>query len=312
MSRPDTSAPSRNPADPLRLLEPLRLAGSATACPSTLVIGICSGTIAGSLVGLALGLSFVRSPVAVAVIPATALLLMILWPLALGAIAMITGRRADGQETGLKRALIDTSRKIPALVLTALPVLMTLGALIAIQISIFALTRAPEGDIVTPRPVILIAIIFVALLVFDVIAFAGANVFLWLVVPHVALANLKAGAALREAHSQFWERPGWCIGSMLSVLTLSGTVTGTWVGFLFIAMMATSTTQLLGSNEIILLRFSEPLLQDSFAVPTGNLVAVAFMTAGIGGAIGAAVGLGQIFGMAGGTGLLRIQDRSTR
>lgn len=312
MPRPDTPAPPRNPADPLRLLEPLRLAVSAAACPSTLIIGICSGTIAGSLAGLALGLSFVRSPVAIAVIPATALLLTILWPLALGAIAMITGRRADGQETGLKRALIDTSRKTPALVLAALPVLVTLGTLIAIQIAIFAVTRAPERDIVTPRPVILIAIVFVAMVAFDVVAFAGATVFLWAVVPHVALANLKAGAALREAHSQFWERPGWCIGLMLSVLTLSGTVTGTWIGFLFLALTATSTTQLLGASEIVLLRFSEPVLQDSFAVPTGNLVAVAFMTAAIGGTIGAAVGLGQIFGIAGGTGLLRTQDRSTR
>ena len=104
----------------------------------------------------------------------------------------------------------------------------------------------------------------------------------------------------------------WCIGLMLSVLTLSGTVTGTWIGFLFIALTATSTTQLLGASEIVLLRFSEPVLQDSFAVPTGNLVAVAFMTAAVGGTIGAAVGLGQIFGIAGGTGLLRTQDRSTR
>jgi uncharacterized membrane protein len=197
-------------------------------------------------------------------------------------------------------------------VLAALPVLVTLGTLIAIQIAIFALTRAPERDIVTPRPVILIAIVFVAMVVFDVVAFAGATVFLWAVVPHVALANLKAGAALREAHSQFRERPGWCIGLMLSVLTLSGTVTGTWIGFLFIALTATSTTQLLGASEIVLLRFSEPVLQDSFAVPTGNLVAVAFMTTAIGGTIGAAVGLGQIFGIAGGTGLLRTQDRSTR
>lgn len=312
MPRPDTSIPSRSPADPIRLLEPLRLAVSAATRPSTLAIGICGGTVAGSLVGLALGLSFVRSPVAVAVIPAIALLLMILWPIALGAIAIITGRSAEGRETGMNRALTDAVRKTPALVLAVLPVLISLGALVAIQIAIFTLTRAPEGSIGTTRPVVLIAIIFVALFLFDAIAFAAANVFLWVVVPHVALANLNAGLAFREAHSRFRECPGWCIASMVSVLTLSGTVTGTWVGLLIIALTAASTTQVLGANEIVLLRFSEPLLQDSFAVPTGNLAAVIIMATGIGGTIGSAVGIGQIFGIAGGTGLMRTHGRSSR
>ena len=92
---------------------------------------------------------------------------------------------------------------------------------------------------------------------------------------------------------------------MASVLVLAVTVTGGALGPLVIALATVSAAQILGANELVLLHLSEPLLQASFAIPLDNFIAIVILVTGMGTTIGAAVGVGHAFGVAGGTGLLQ-------
>lgn len=92
---------------------------------------------------------------------------------------------------------------------------------------------------------------------------------------------------------------------MASVFALAVTVTGTALGPLVVALATVSIAQVLGANELVLLHLPEPLLQASFAIPLDNFVAIVILITGMGTTIGAAVGVGHAFGVAGGTGLLQ-------
>lgn len=311
MSRPDPLQPATRLNDPLHLLEPLGTAVSTVAQPGALAIGLGVGATAGALAGLAGGLAFIRSPAALVVVPLAAVLVLILWPCALGAAALIADRATDERDTSARRALRDAWRQVPALALASLPLLLVVGALAVVQVAVFGFTRPPDTVITTERPVALIAAIFVVLFLIDAIALAGVNVFLWTVIPHVMVAGRPAGAAYNEVLARLRERPAWTATSMASVLILAGMVTGVGLGGVVLALAMVSATQLAGATELILLRFWAPLVQGSFAVSAGDFVAVVIVFTGLGAAIGAAVSLGHMFGVAGGTGLLRASANST-
>ena len=312
MSRPDPLQPATRLNDPLHLLEPLGAAVSAVAQPGALAIGLGLGATVGALGGLALGLAFIRSPAALVAIPLAAILILLLWSCALGASALISDRASDERDTSAGRALRDAWRQVPALALAALPILLVVGALAVVQTAVFGFTRPPDTVITTERPVALIAAVFIVLFLIDAIVLAGVNVLLWTVIPQVIVAGRTAGAAYNEVVALFRKRPAWTATSMAGVLVLSGLVTGVGLGGITLALAAVSATQLAGATELILLRFYAPLVQSSFAVSTGDFIAVVLVFTGLGAAIGAAVGLGHAFGVAGGTGLLRASADSRR
>lgn len=312
MSRPDPLQPAPRLNDPLHLLEPLGAAVSTVAQPGALAIGLGVGAIAGALAGLAGGLTFIRSPAALAVVPVAAVLILVLWPCALGAAALIADRATDERDTSARRALRDAWRQVPALALASLPLLLVVGALAVVQVAVFGFMRPPDTLITTERPVALIAAIFVVLFLIDAIVLAGVNVFLWKVIPHVIVAGRPAGAAYNEVFARLRERPAWIATSMAGVLILAGMVTVVGLGGVVLALAAVSASQLAGATELILLRFWAPLVQGSFAVSAGDFVAVVIVFTGLGAAIGAAVGLGHMFGVAGGTGLLRASANLAR
>lgn len=310
MSRPHPLPPARGLNDPLHHLEPLGAAVSTVAQPGALAVGLGIGALAGMLAGLAGGLAFIRSPAAFAAVPVAAVLVLLLWPWALGAAALITDRATDERDTSARRALRDAWRQVPALALASLPILLVVGALAIVQTAIFGFTRPPDTVITTERPVALIAAIFVVLFLVDAIVLAGANVFLWTVVPHVIVGGRTAGAAYNEVLAGLRRRPAWTVTSMAGVLILAGMVTGVGLGGVTLGLAAVSATQLAGATELILLRFWAPLVQGSFAVSAGDFVAVVMVLTGLGAAIGAALGLGHMFGVAGGAGLLRASANS--
>lgn len=312
MSRPDPLPPAQRLNDPLRLLEPLGAAVSTVAQPGALAIGLGAGALAGALAGLAGGLVFVRSPAALAVLPLATVLNLILWSWAMGAGALIADRAADDRDASARRALRDAWRQTPALALSALPILLVLGALIVVQTAVFNLTRPPETVLTTDRPIALIAAVFVVMFLVDAAVLAGANVFLWTVIPHVIVRGFTAGAAYNEVYARFRERPGWTAASMAGVLVLAGTVSGVGIGGVTLALTSAALTELAGASELVLLRFYAALFQGSFAVATGDFAAMVILATGLGTAIGTAVGLGHVFGVAGGTGLLRAAAESRR
>lgn len=312
MSRPDPLPPAHRLTDPLHLLEPLGAAVSTVAQPGALAIGLGVGATAGALAGLAGGLAFIRSPAALVVVPLVAVLLLVLWPCALGAAALIADRATDERDTSARRALRDAWRQVPALALASLPLLLVVGALAVVQVAVFGLMRPPDTLITTERPVALIAAIFVVLFLVDAIVLAGVNVFLWTVIPQVMVAGRPAGAAYNEVFARFRERPAWTATSMAGVLILAGMVTVVGLGGVVLALAAVSASQLAGATELILLRFWAPLVQGSFAVSAGDFVAVVIVFTGLGAAIGVAIGLGHMFGVAGGTGLLRASANLAR
>lgn len=305
MSRPDPLLPAHRLNDPLHLLEPLGAAVSTVAQPGAMAIGLGLGATAGALGGLAAGLAFIRSPAALAAIPVAALLILVLWSCALGASALIADRATDERDTSARRALRDAWRQVPALALAALPILLVVGALAVVQTAAFGFTRPPDIVITTERPVALIAAVFIVFFLVDAIVLAGANIFLWTVIPQVIVAGRTSGAAYNEVLARFRDRPAWTATSMAGVLVVAGMVTGVGMGGVALALAAVSASQLAGATELILLRFYAPLVQGSFAVSAGDFIAVVLVFTGLAAAIGAAVGLGHVFGVAGGTGLLR-------
>ncbi len=302
----------RGAGDPLWPLAPVGFAISAAARPSALALGVGAGAGAGALVGLAAGLVYIRSPAAAAVGPLVLLAILVLWPSILGALALIADRAASGAEATTGEALRAAVRRAPALTLAALPVLVALGALLAVQFAAFFLTQPPQATIVTERPVALIASVFVILLLADTVALAGAHAALWMVVPHVMVTGVDAGFAYSNARLRFWERPGWTMVSMSAVLILAGMVTGAALAVPTLALALVSGIQMLGANELVLLHLSAPLVQGSFAVALGNFAAIVILTTGLGGALGGAAGLGHVLGVAGGTGLLHAVDGPRR
>ena len=311
MTRPDPLPPARGLNDPLRLLEPLGVAVSTVVQPGALAIGLGAGALAGGLAGLAGGLAFIRSPAALAVLPLAAVICLILWSWALGAAALIADRAADERDTSARRALRDAWRQVPALALSALPILLVLGALIVVQTAVFNLTRPPDTILTTDRPVALIAAVFVALFLIDAAVLAGANVFLWTIIPQVIVRGFTAAAAYNEVYARFRERPAWTAASMAAVLVLAGMVTGVGLGGVTLALASAALTELAGASELVLLRFYGALFQGSFAVATGDFAAMVILATGLGAAVGTAAGLGHVFGVAGGTGLLRAAADST-
>ena len=312
MSRPDPLPPAQRLNDPLRLLEPLGAAVSTVAQPGALATGLGVGATVGALAGLAGGLAFIRSPAALGAIPLGGLLILLLWSCALGAGALIADRATDDRDASARRALRDAWRQVPALALASLPILLVVGALAVVQVAVFGFTRPPDTVITTARPVALIAAIFVALFLIDAIVLAAVSIFLWTVIPQVIVAGRTAAAAYNEVLAGFRKRPAWTMTSMAGVLILAGMVTGVGLGGVALALAAVSAAQLAGATELILLKFSAPLFQGSFAVSAGDFIAVVIVFTGLGAAIGAAVGLGHMFGVAGGTGLLRAAADSTR
>lgn len=312
MSRPDPLPPARRLNDPLHLLEPLGAAVSTVAQPGALAVGLGLGAIAGTLAGLAGGLAFIRSPAALVALPLGAVLVLVLWSCGLGAGSLIADRASDERDASARRALRDAWRQLPALVLAALPILLVVGALAVVQTAIFGFTRPPDTIITTERPLALIAAVFVVMFMIDAVVLAAAQVSLWTVMPQIMVAGRTAGAAYNEAWASFRARRAWTATAMAGVLILAGMVTGVGLGGVILALAAVSASQLVGATELVLLRFWTPLTQGSFAVSFGDFVAVVVVFTGLGAAIGATVGLGHMFGVAGGTGLLRASANLTR
>jgi hypothetical protein len=305
MSRPDSSQPATRLRDPLQLLEPLGAAVSTVAQPGALVVGLGAGAIAGGLTGLAGGLAFIQSPAAFAAIPLALVINLILWSCAMAVGALIADRSADEGDTSLRLAVRDAWRQAPTLALTTFPILLVVGALIVVQTAVFGLTRPPDTILTTERPFALIALVFVVFFLADAVVLAVANVFLWTVIPQVIVRGFRAGAGYNEVYAGFRERPGWTAASMAGVLVIAGLVTSVGLGGVTLALAIVSVTELAGATELVLLRFYWAIFQGSFAIPTGDFIAIVILATGLGTAIGAVVGVGHVFGVAGGTGLLR-------
>ena len=280
---------------------------SVAGRPGILVLGLLAGGLVGALAGVAGGLAFVRSPAAPIVVPVAAVAILVMWSIASGAAALASVQRAEGRSGRILPAIATAGRRAPALMLGALPVFAALAALVAAQFALFFLTRPPEAVIADDRPIAVVAVVFVLLFLVDALALAAANAALWLLFPYVANGDGPV-AAYAHAREAFWRRPGWTVGMMAGVLAIASAVSTALVGILAVALVVASSAQLLGANELVLLRFSMPLVQGSFIIPTGDFAAVVIMATGLGAGVGGAVGFGHMFGVAGGVGLRRANE----
>jgi hypothetical protein len=312
MARTHTTQPPTRGRDFLRLLEPFGTAVSVAAQPGALTLGVLAGGLCGALAGMAAGLIFVRSPVGVAVAPVSAILILIVWSVAAGGVALAAWRQAEEQAGRIGPSLREALRRAPALVAVVLPLFALIAALAVVQVGVFVLTRAPDGVIAPDRPVALIAVVFTLLFLIDALALAALSVGFWILVPYVIVDGEGAARAYSSARDAFWRAPGFAIAAMATVLALASAGTTALFGLLAAALVLAASTQLIGANELVLLRFSEPLVQGSFLIPVGDFVAVVVMATGLGAALGAAIGFGHTFGVAGGAGLRRAlaPDRS--
>ncbi len=302
MARTTTSDPRGAPGGPLRLLEPLGIAVSVLTQPGVLTLGVLAGALIGALAGLGGGLWFIRSPAAIVVVPLVLIAILAIWSVVAGAAAFAAAQFADGSDPRVGVALRSAGRRSLALVLTAFPVFVALGALAVIQFAVFLLTQPPD-TFPDERPVAIIAAVFVLLFLIDAVAIAVANVALWILLPYVAMGGHGAVDAYARAREAFWRRPGWSIGVMAGVLVIAGVVSAALTGLVALAVAFASAAELLSANELVLLRFSAALYQGVGPVSIGDFATVVVLTTGLGVAIGGAVGFGQMFGVWGGAGL---------
>ncbi len=306
MARTNTTQPPTRGRDYLRLFEPFGTAVSMAAQPGALTLGVFAGVLCGALAGLAAGLIFVRSPAGLVVAPVSAIAILVVWSVAAGGMALSAWRQAEEQAVRIGPQLREALRRAPALVAAVLPLFALIAALAVVQVGVFVLTRAPDGVFAPDRPVALIAVVFALLFLMDALMLASLSVGFWIVVPYVIVDGRGPAGAYVSARDAFWRAPGFAVAAMATVLVLASAATTALFGLLAAALVLAGSTQLIGANELVLLRFWEPLAQGSFVtIPTGNFVAVVVMATGLGAALGAAIGFGHAFGVAGGAGLRR-------
>lgn len=285
------------------LLAPIAAAFAVAARPGVLGLGLGAGAAVGALGGSAAALAYIRSPAAIPFFVIAAVLIVVTWSVAAGAVAA-TGERDTPLASGLRTSL----RRAVPLVVAAIPAAVVVGVLLAAQVGVFALTqmgaRGPLGEL-PARPLALIAVVYTLIFAMNVLVIVPVGALLWLVVPHV-----MRGAGAVEAHgrvrSACWEHPGLVLRTLVGVVIMASAAAAALLGIAALGLVLVSFAQILGAGETFLLRFSEPLVSDMFmTVTVDNLAAVVVMATGIGAAVGAATGPSSMLGVAGGAYLAR-------
>lgn len=282
---------------------PIAAAFAVAARPGVLGLGLGAGAAVGALGGSAAALAYVRSPAAIPFIVIAAVLIVVTWSVAAGAVAA-----ASERDTPLASGLRASLRRAVPLVAAAIPAAVVVGVLLAAQVGVFALTqmgaRGPLGEL-PARPLALIAVVYTLIFAMNVMVIVPVGALLWLVVPHV-----MRGAGAVEAHARVraacWEHPGVVLHTLVGVVIMASAAAAALLGIAALGLLLVSFAQILGAGETFLLRFSEPLVSDMFmTVTVDNLAAVVVMATGIGAAVGAATGPSSMLGVAGGAFLAR-------
>ncbi len=286
------------------LLAPIAAAFAIAARPGVLGLGLGAGAAVGALGGSAAALAYIRSPAAIPFFVVAAVLIVVTWSVAAGAVAAAAGERDMPLASGLRRSL----RRVVPLVAAAIPAAVVVGVLLAAQVGVFALTqmgaRGPLGEL-PARPLTLIALVYTLIFALNVLIIVPVGALLWLVVPHV-----MRGSGAMEAHARVrsacWEHPGPVLRTLVGVVIMASAAAAALLGIAALSLVLVSFAQILGAGETFLLRFSEPLVSDMFmTVTVDNLAAVVVMATGIGAAVGAATGPSSMLGVAGGAYLAR-------
>ena len=282
------------------LLAPIAAAFAVGSRPGVLGLGLAAGAAVGALGGSAASLAYIRSPAAVPYVVVAAGLIVVIWSIAAGAVAVAAGERGASVAAGLRRAL----RRTGPLVVAAVPAALIVGVLLVAQVGVFALTqmgaRGPLGEL-PARPLALIALVYTLIFVMNVVVIVPAGAALWLVLPHVmrGAGPIEAHARVRDA---FWAHPRTVLRMLVGVIIMASAAAAALMGIVTLGLLVVTFAQMLGAGETFLLRFSEPLVSDMFmTVTVDNLAAVVVMATGIGAAVGAATGPSSMFGIAGGT-----------
>ena len=178
------------------LLAPIAAAFAVGSRPGVLGLGLAAGAAVGALGGSAASLAYIRSPAAVPYVVVAAGLIVVMWSIAAGAVAVAAGERGASVAAGLRRAL----RRTVPLVVAAVPAALIVGVLLVAQVGVFALTqmgaRGPLGEL-PARPLALIALVYTLIFFMNVVVIVPAGAALWLVLPHV-----MRGAGPIEAHAR--------------------------------------------------------------------------------------------------------------
>ena len=286
------------------LLAPIAAAFAIAARPGVLGLGLGAGAAVGALGGSAAALAYIRSPAAIPFFVVAAVLIVVTWSVAAGAVAAAAGERDMPLAAGVRRSL----RRAVPLVAAAIPAAVVVGVLLAAQVGVFALTqmgaRGPLGEL-PARPLTLIALVYTLIFAMNVLVIVPVGALLWLVVPHV-----MRGSGAVEAHARVrsacWEHPGLVLRTLVGVVIMASAAAAALLGIAALSLVLVSFAQILGAGETFLLRFSEPLVSDMFmTVTVDNLAAVVVMATGIGAAVGAATGPSSMLGVAGGAYLAR-------
>ena len=262
------------------LLAPIAAAFAVAARPGVLGLGLGAGAAVGALGGSAAALAYIRSPAAIPFFVIAAVLIVVTWSVAAGAVAA-----ASGGDTPLASGLRTSLRRAVPLVAAAIPAAVVVGVLLAAQVGVFALTqmgaRGPLGEL-PARPLALIALVYTLIFAMNVLVIVPVGALLWLVVPHV-----MRGAGAVEAHARVrsacWEHPGLVLRTLVGVVIMASAAAAALLGIAALGLLLVSFAQILGAGETFLLRFSEPLVSDMFmTVTVDNLAAVVVMATGIG------------------------------
>ncbi len=284
--------------------DPLTACLAVTRQPSVLTLGVLAGGAAGALAGLAGGMTFIQSPAAIVVVPVSAVVLLTLWCVAIGAVSLACSTRMRGQPMSVLEALRRVARRGPAVIAALLPIYASLLGLAALQFALFALTRAQTVAAASDRPVALISLLFIVIFLVDVLALAATTIAQWILVPYVASDGVGPAQAYVRARCEFWKNPGHTLGAAAGMLGVAGAATMALIGLVMVALALASATQVLGGLEITLVRIAYPLIQSAFVnISVADRAAAVIIVTGIGTALGGAIGFGQTFGVAGGAGL---------
>ena len=286
------------------LLGPVAAAFAVGSRPGVLGLGLAAGAGVGALGGSAASLAYIRSPAAVPYVVVAAVLIVVIWSIAAGAVAAAASERDAPLAPGLRRAL----RRTVPLVAAAVPAALIVGVLLVAQVGVFALTqmgaRGPLGEL-PARPLALIALVYTLIFFMNVLVIVPAGAFLWLAVPHV-----MRGAGPIEAHARVraacWMHSQLVLRTLVGVIIMASAAAAALLGLVALGLLIASFAQILGAGETFLLRFSEPLVSDMFmTVTVDNLAAVVVMATGLGAAVGAATVPSSMLGIAGGAHLAR-------
>jgi len=283
--------------------------------PPVVGVGVVAGVTVGGLLGSSGALAYVRSPAAVPYGVVAMGLAVVIWSVAGGTVAVAASDPSASARCAFRLAV----RRAHRLVLATIPAALVVAALVGLQVMVFRLTqmgeRGPLGEL-PARPLALIALVYMLVFVFNVVVVAPVCAFQWMVVACV-MRGVHPIHAYGQACATVFSQPRIAFSTLLGVVIIASAAVVALTSFVLFGLLLASVMQVIGAGELLILRFSEPLVADMFtSVTVDNLAAVVVMATVIGSAIGAAISPGAMFGVAGGTclvqGIRRVGDCAPR